>query len=162
MRKGSPALISSRSAVSARSWAMARFSIAAGRRRQTASQHSNRSHLCPRWIAQACETALGHFAALALRAVHKFCLDPRSGGGLTTKHLVGLRTLLPLDDVKFDLVSLLQTLVPIQLDRAVVHEDIRTIVPSDEAVSLRVVEPLHLAFVLGHVSVTSLRRRSGR
>jgi hypothetical protein len=77
-------------------------------------------------------------------------------------HLVSLRALLPLNDIELDLVSLFETLVAIELNGAVVHEDVRPIVPANETIALRVVEPLHFSFVLGHVSVTSLQSRFER
>jgi hypothetical protein len=77
-------------------------------------------------------------------------------------HLICLRALLPLDDVELDVIALFEGFVAIELNRAVVHEDVRPIIPADETVALRIVEPLHLAFVLGHVSVTSLQSRFER
>jgi hypothetical protein len=77
-------------------------------------------------------------------------------------HLICLRALLPLDDVELDFVALFEGFVAVELNRAVVHEDVRPIIPADETVALRIVEPLHLAFVLGHVSVTSLQSRFER
>src|ERR1700728_4188338 len=76
-------------------------------------------------------------------------------------HVVCLWPLLPLDDVELDFVALFERLVAIELNGAVVHEDVGPIIPADETIALRIVEPLHLAFVLGHVSVTSLQSRLG-
>ena len=76
------------------------------------------------------ESALGYF------------LDSSDG--------IGLRTLLSLNDVKLDLVPFFQTLVPIELDRAVMDKHVGSIVPADKAVTLRVIEPLHFAFELSH------------
>ena len=56
-----------------------------------------------------------------------------------------------MNDVEFDLVPFFQALVSIELDRAVMHKHVGSIVTADEAVSLRVIEPLHFAFVLSHV-----------
>jgi hypothetical protein len=89
----------------------------------------------------------------------------RSGCSLAAAaalHLICLRALLPLDDVELDVIALFEGFVAIELNRAVVHEDVRPIIPADETVALRIVEPLHLAFVLGHVSVTSLQSRFER
>src|ERR1700727_2718758 len=83
-------------------------------------------------------------------------------GCLAALHLVCLWALLPLDDVELDLIAFFQRFVSIELDRAVVHEDVGPIISSDETIALRVVEPLDLAFVLGHVSVTSLQSRFER
>ena len=55
-----------------------------------------------------------------------------------------------MNDVEFDLVPFFQALVSIELDRAVMDEHVRPVVPADKAVALRVVEPLHFAFVLSH------------
>src|ERR1700749_5143649 len=83
-------------------------------------------------------------------------------GCLAALYLVCLWALLPLDDVELDLIAFFQRFVSIELDRAIVHEDVGPIVSSDETIALRVVEPLDLAFVLGHVSVTSLQSRFER
>lgn len=60
---------------------------------------------------------------------------------------------MPLHDVKLDLVALLQALISIELNRAVVNKDVRTVVPADEAVTLRIVEPLDFSLVLSHLAV---------
>src|ERR1700761_5203741 len=83
-------------------------------------------------------------------------------GCLASLLLVCLWALLPLDDVELDLIAFFQRFVSIELDRAVMHEDVGPIVSSDETIALRVVEPLDLAFVRGHVSVTSLQSRFER
>jgi hypothetical protein len=74
-------------------------------------------------------------------------------------HGVRLRALLSLHDVEFDLVSLFEALVAVQLDRAVMHEDIWTIFATNEPIALSVVEPLHFAFVWRHEPVTFLQSR---
>lgn len=71
-------------------------------------------------------------------------------------NLVGLRALLSLDNVEFHLVTFLQTFVPIDLDGAVVHEDVRAVVPSDESVPFRIVEPFDFTCVLSHEPCPSL------
>ena len=63
---------------------------------------------------------------------------------------IGLRTFLSLNDVEFHLVPFFQALVSIELDRAVMNKHVGSIVPADKAITLRVVEPLHFAFVLSH------------
>ena len=70
-------------------------------------------------------------------------------------HLVRLRPFISLDDVELDVVAFFQTLIPIRLNRCVVHEYIGTIFPPDEAESFSVVEPLYFAFVLRHGTRTS-------
>jgi hypothetical protein len=58
---------------------------------------------------------------------------------------------LTLNDVELDVVAFLQALVSVALDGAVVDEDIRAFIATDEAISLGVVEPLDFAPVLSHV-----------
>jgi len=68
-----------------------------------------------------------------------------------TCDLVRLRSLLSFNDVEFDFIALFQAFVAVNLDRAIVHEDIRPIITPDKSVPFCVVEPLHLALVLSHV-----------
>jgi hypothetical protein len=63
---------------------------------------------------------------------------------------IGLGALLSLNDVEFHLVPFFQALVSIELDRAVMDKHVGSIVAADKAVTLRVIEPLHFAFVLSH------------
>jgi len=63
---------------------------------------------------------------------------------------IGLRTFLSLNDVKFHFVPFFQALVSIELDGAVMNKHVGSVVPADKAITLRVVEPLHFAFVLSH------------
>src|SRR5512144_2482835 len=63
-------------------------------------------------------------------------------------HLLGLGAFLALRDLELDPLALVETLVTLHLDRAVVHEDVGTVVHRDEAVTLLRVEPLHAS--LGH------------
>ena len=63
---------------------------------------------------------------------------------------IRLRSLLPLNDVELHLVTFLQALVSIELNRAVVNKHVGSVVPADETVTLRVVKPLDFAFVLSH------------
>src|ERR1035438_4555492 len=66
-------------------------------------------------------------------------LDPR--------HVACLRAFLTIDDLEFDLVAFLQALVAFDVDRAVVHEHVRTtILPAYESKAFRVIEPLYGAF----------------
>src|SRR5215471_158716 len=70
----------------------------------------------------------------------------------------GLRSLLALDYLEFNLIAFLQALVSFGRDRAVVNEDIRAaIVPSDEPISLRIVEPFHGSLQTFHVPPSFLR-----
>src|SRR3954469_25916124 len=59
------------------------------------------------------------------------------------RHFRRLRSLLPLDDFEFDLIALGERLESVALNRAEVHEDVRTALVRDETVALRIVEPLH-------------------
>jgi hypothetical protein len=80
-----------------------------------------------------------------------FCSSSAVSGDFAVPHnLVSLRAFLALDHVKLDLISFFQALVALNLDRRIMHEDIRTIVPADETETLCVVEPLHFAFELCH------------
>jgi hypothetical protein len=63
---------------------------------------------------------------------------------------VRLGSFLALYDVEFDFVTFFQALISVELNCAVVHKHVRTVVSADEAITLRVVEPLDLAFVLSH------------
>ncbi len=58
----------------------------------------------------------------------------------------GLRTLLSLGDLELYLITFLKTFVAFRSNRAVVHEDIGAIVPSDEAVALSIVKPFTVPF----------------
>jgi hypothetical protein len=80
----------------------------------------------------------------------------KSGYLLTSCDLVSLWSFLALHDVKFDIIAFLQALVPINLDGTVMDEYVGAVVASNKTVSLRVVEPLHLAFMLSHVPLTFL------
>jgi hypothetical protein len=79
------------------------------------------------------------------------CLGCVVGGGVSqADHRIGLRTLLALNDVEFNVIALFQSFVAIQLDCRVVNENIWPVVTSDESVALGVIEPLDLAYVLSH------------
>src|SRR5580658_9321761 len=67
------------------------------------------------------------------------------------RYIGRLRPFLSLHNLKFHLISLLQALVALGGDRAVVDEYVRSIVSPQETVSLRVVEPLDGAFQTFHV-----------
>jgi hypothetical protein len=78
----------------------------------------------------------------------------------------GLRTFGTLSDLKFDFVPLLQALISFSRDRAVVNEDVRSTLATDETVSFCVVEPLDRTFQTFHVRpprhVVSRRARASR
>ena len=65
-------------------------------------------------------------------------------------YCVGLRPLLPGNDVKFDFVALFQGFVSVHLNGRVVDEHIRTVFTADESETFGVVEPLDCAFILSH------------
>jgi hypothetical protein len=72
---------------------------------------------------------------------------------LSTLHNIScLRTFLTLRNLELDLVAFLQALVTLRRNRAVVHEHVRAIRASDEAVALGVIEPLHRSFQTFHVT----------
>jgi hypothetical protein len=83
----------------------------------------------------------------------------RSGRVLMADYLIGLWAFLTLNDVKFYFVAFFQTFVTINLDGTVVHKNVWSIIASDKAISLCVVEPFHLAFVLRHEPCPSLGDR---
>jgi hypothetical protein len=62
--------------------------------------------------------------------------------------LVRLRPFAALNNVEFDFIAFLQTLVAIDLNRAVMHEDVCSAFTSEKAVAFRVVKPLHSSPVL--------------
>jgi hypothetical protein len=63
-----------------------------------------------------------------------------------------LSALLPLRNFELDFVALLQALVTLRGDCAVMHKHVRLpIIATDEPVSFRVIEPLHRAFQTFHV-----------
>ena len=67
-----------------------------------------------------------------------------SWGGLHLDHFLGLRAFRPLRDLELDLLPLIEGLEAVALDGAVVNEDVGRAGLLDEAVALRVVEPLDL------------------
>jgi hypothetical protein len=66
---------------------------------------------------------------------------------------ISLGSLLALNDVKLDFVTLLQAFISVELNCAVMHKHVGTVIPANEAVTLRVVKPLDFAFVLSHSPV---------
>ena len=75
---------------------------------------------------------------------------------LAACNLICLRPFLTLNDVKLNVIAFLQAFVSIDLDRAVVDEDVGAVISSDKSISLRVVKPLDFAFVLRHELATFL------
>src|ERR1017187_7995270 len=69
-----------------------------------------------------------------------------------SNHLIRLWSLGALDDVELDLVALFQALISVDLNRAVMHEDVCSAFTSEKAVAFRIVEPLHRTFVLSQLS----------
>lgn len=66
-------------------------------------------------------------------------------------YVCGLWTFLALGDFKLDLIALLQALVSLRGNRAVVNENVRAIRSSDEPVSFRIIEPLYGSFQTFHL-----------
>ena len=74
-------------------------------------------------------------------------MKSEQGALLDPAHIACLRTFLALDDLELDLVAFLQALVAIVVDRAIVHEHIRTtIFTAYKAKAFRIVEPLYGSF----------------
>jgi hypothetical protein len=66
--------------------------------------------------------------------------------GLRLGHILSLRTLLTLNDFKLHVVTLLQALIALGLDGAVVDEYIGPVVAADKTKALCIVEPFHFTF----------------
>jgi hypothetical protein len=62
--------------------------------------------------------------------------------------LISLWSFASLNDVEFYFVTFLQTLVSINLNGAVMHEDVCAAFTSEKAVAFRVIEPLNRSPVL--------------
>jgi hypothetical protein len=84
-----------------------------------------------------------------------------SGYLLAACNLICLRPFLTLNDVKLNVIAFLQAFVSIDLDRAVVDEDVGAVISSDKSISLRVVKPLHFTFMLSHEPLTFLTADCG-
>jgi len=72
-------------------------------------------------------------------------LDFPGQGPRTYDHVGRLGSLCPLDHLKFHDVTFPQSAVPLCNNRCVVHKDVRAVTASDEAISLGIVEPFHIA-----------------
>jgi hypothetical protein len=81
-----------------------------------------------------------------------------SGSFSQAGYLVCLRAFLTFYDIEFDVIAFFEAFVSIRLDGAVVHEDIGTLIASDEPVTFCIVEPLHFAFVECHATLPYCRR----
>jgi hypothetical protein len=66
-------------------------------------------------------------------------------------NVFSLGAFLALDNFKLDVITLLQALVALRLDGAVVDEHIGTIISADEAESLCIVKPFDFTFISSHV-----------
>ena len=89
--------------------------------------------------------------AIAARRVPREVRWLTSGSrGLLFGHVLCLRALLALNDFELDVITLLQALVALRLDGAVVDEHVGTIISADEAEALRVIEPFHFSFNSRH------------
>jgi hypothetical protein len=76
-------------------------------------------------------------------------MNQDSSSGL--RDVCSLRSFLAFSYLELDLIAFLQTLVSLGRNCAVVHKDIGAIIASDEAVSLRVIEPLYRSFQAFHL-----------
>src|SRR3974377_1585156 len=70
----------------------------------------------------------------------------RARRGLDFYHGRCLRSPLTITDFALHCVALLQALVALGNQGAIVHKDVRSVLPADEAESLRIVEPLYGSF----------------
>ncbi len=61
-----------------------------------------------------------------------------------------LRAFLPLHDLKLNIVTLLEALIAFRLDGTVVDENVRAVIPADEAEALCIVKPFDFAFNSRH------------
>src|SRR6266567_8167641 len=92
----------------------------------------------------------------ALTVLLRFCRNP--AGSLERLHVGSLPSLRPLHHVELHGLAFLQALETTRVDRRVVHEDIFTVLPRDEAEALRVIKPLHSTlFHFDRVSWIELR-----
>ena len=69
-------------------------------------------------------------------------------GFFEANDLIGLRAFGALNDVELYGVAFFEALIAFELNRAVVDEDIGTIVASEKTISFCIVKPLDLALVL--------------
>jgi|SRR5215467_10952151 len=65
-------------------------------------------------------------------------------------YVLGLRAFLALDNFKFDVIAFLKALVAFGFDGAVVDENVRAVIATDEAKTLGVVKPFHFSFDSRH------------
>jgi hypothetical protein len=82
-------------------------------------------------------------------------LIPQRGGELSfligwskASNVVGLWSLLALDYVVLDAVSLFEGLIAVCEDCAVMNEDVRTTFSAEKAVSLCIIEPANRALIV--------------
>jgi NADH:ubiquinone oxidoreductase subunit K len=78
-------------------------------------------------------------------------------------NLIGLRAFSALNDVELYFIAFFEAFVAFALDGAVVNEDVCSIIAAEEAITLRIVEPLYRAFILSHWnnSLSAFLRASG-
>src|ERR1017187_1945009 len=151
MRKGSAASISSSAAVSSSRRAMAMYSMAEWRSDtsgprvpwnapRTGRSPGPQTHMLRPPISDpaASRADLGSLGRCFPGAAHIF----------QPNHLVRLRSLGTLNDVKFHLVAFLQTFIAINLNGAVMHEDVCAAFTSEKAVAFRVIEPFDCSLIL--------------
>jgi len=93
---------------------------------------------------------LRHLAARETAVHHPLKISPAPLGGdvLHTNHLIRLRALAALDDVKFDLIALFQALIAVDLNGAVMNEHICPTFAPKEPVPFCIVKPLNNSPIL--------------
>src|SRR5690349_35463 len=76
-------------------------------------------------------------------------------GGLSSSHVGRLQSLRPTRHFELDPRTLLEAAVALRLDRREVHENVFSILPLDEAISLGCIKPLHCTFFFHSISSVS-------
>src|ERR1700678_3049124 len=131
MRNGSAASISSRDAVSSSSRAMAIFSI----EERSPGPVDIFDRMAPE---QLCYARIHNLRTRLCGYVFVF----------DSNNLVCLWAFTALDDVELDLVPLFQALIAVDLNGAVVDENVRSVFAPEKPVPLRIVEPFDRAPIL--------------
>src|SRR3954452_2806714 len=114
-----------------------------------------------------CSTVLdGHLQNCRVQGARLELRSARSLLKLTRKasrplaYICCLGSFLALHNLELYRVALLQALVAVARNRAVMDEHVRAIIASDEPVSFGVIEPLHSSFQAIHVPLLATARRA--
>src|SRR5215469_17123865 len=150
MRKGSAASISSSAAVSSSRRAIVMLSMGDQGTGLKFASPSGRDATWQKHNSRAAThaVALPQRGYVRCRQTREGNLSRLAGYFLQAHDLIGLGPLCALNDVEFDLIAFLEALVAFALYGTVMNKDIGAIVPTEEAVSLCIVEPFDGAFVL--------------